>query len=648
MSFKGKNQHDPKLLEGRFSASEKGFGFFIPDDGSRDLFIPPKDNGGAWHGDRVLVMPMGDPDGRGPTGRVETVLQRTNVEVTGRLERHRKSAWVEPDDRRLPPKIDIPRVSLSPNHQNGDKVGLRMTSYGDRKPPVGEVTTVLGRDGTFGAAVEAILHVQGVRRRFGQRVNAAARSMPRSVSEADLVGRLDLRDQLIFTIDGAEAKDLDDAISLATDDKGRRVLGVHIADVSHYVQTDSPLDGEAWARGTSVYFADQVVPMLPQELSNGICSLHGGVDRLCLSCFMTLDEDGSTLESELRCTVIHSKARMTYKDCNAILAGDTAVAVQYAEVAAILPEMNDLAKRMTKLRSSKGALEIETVESQIICNHEGLPVELKARERGDSEKLIEAFMLAANEAVASLLTWAEAGCVYRVHQDPNPDKLETFYALALSKGLTFKKAKTVSSGVLQSILHQTNGLPCKRVMHNALLRSLMKARYSIQNTGHFGLASACYCHFTSPIRRYPDLLVHRCVKAYLGQAAQPASFYERLAESALQSSTREVAADTTSRQAEKLYKALYMQPFIGQTFEGLISGVQTFGFYVELATTVEGLVSVHSLQGDFFEVDELGLMMKGVNSGRKYEVGDAVTVLCVGSDPLSGRIDFTLTNPVGQ
>lgn len=623
------------MVEGIYSANERGFGFVAPDDGSAELFIPPDQTGGAWHNDRVLVLPMGDPEGRGPTGRVTKVLKRGTKELTGRLNRYGKRGWFVPDDRRFPERLEISKHN--PKFHDGDKVGLKITSHGDKQAPAGEITVGLGRDGTFDAAVEAMLFVQGVRRDFGKGAMSAARNMPQAVPEDALKGRADLREMLIFTIDGEHAKDLDDAISLEYDTQNRPVLGVHIADVSHYVQPDTTLDKAAYTRGTSVYFADQVIPMLPKELSNGICSLHGGVDRLCLSVFMTLDENCQTIDTVIKTSVINSKARMTYENCNKILDGTLD-----HPIAETLKKMNSIAKKMTASRRAKGALDIETVESEIVCDDNGLPVDVIPRERGDSEQLIEAFMLAANEAVANFLFWPESPCVYRVHEPPNPEKLEAFYALALAKGLDVKKSKTISGGALQAVLDSARELPCFKVLNTAMLRGMMKAKYSADNLGHFGLASSCYCHFTSPIRRYPDLMVHRAVKIMLGIVPQDETFKARCGDSAAQSTARELVADATERLVEKLYKALYIKQFLGQELEGVISGVQNYGLFIELPNTVEGMIPVHTLHGDIYECDELGLCLTGVNTKVKYEIGDTLKVICAAANELTGRIDFEL------
>ena len=625
------------LKEGVFAANERGFGFFTPDDGSPRLFIPPDKMGGAWHGDRVSASDTGDPEGRGPTGSVEKILSRGITEITGRLCRAGKKAWLTPDDRRFPERVTLNKIT--PKHQDGDKVNIRITHYGEHRPPEGEITAVLGRDGTFAAAVEAVLYAQGIRRGFGNKAAAQARNTPVSVDEKMTVNRADLRDLLIFTIDGADAKDLDDAVSLTYDEHNRAVLGVHIADVSHYVQPNSALDAAAFSRGTSVYFANQAVPMLPVELSNGICSLHGGVDRLCVSVLMTLDENGKTLSSEIKLSVINSKARMTYGECNEILAGG-----RTHFIAETLLKMNETAHKMRAARKSGGALDIETPDCEIICGADGEPSDIIPRERGEAERLIEAFMLAANEAAANFLFWAESPCVYRVHPPPDSEKLKAFYALALAKGLKVKKNKNITGGSLQSILDGSKNLPGFRVLNTALLRGMMKAKYGAGNEGHFGLASDCYCHFTSPIRRYPDLMVHRCLKILLGFMPEPDAWKSRCGEAARQSTARELAADSAERLIEKLYKALYMKNFIGEKMEGVISGVQSYGFFVELPNTAEGLVSVSSLHGDIYEADESGLFLKGRVSGKKYEAGDTVTVLCAAADELTGRIDFELAD----
>ena len=624
------------------AVADKGFGFVTPLGGEQaDLFVPPGGSGGAWHGDTVSAA-VAD----GTECRVVSVLSRNTREVVGRLCVKHGSAWVAPDDRRLPGRIVLPR-GVPRGVSDGDKAAVRITSHGQgnaKEAPCGEWIAALGRDGTFEAAVEAVLYKHGVHREFPPRVKQAAGKTPRAVPPESLNGREDLRGQLVFTIDGEHAKDLDDAVSLTYDDAGRRVLGVHIADVSHYVRIGSAPDAEAWSRGTSVYFADQVVPMLPVELSNGICSLGEGVDRLCVSCFMTLGPNGSTVGSELKLTVIRSAARMTYGGCNAILEGDSDLREKYGFLTQTLTDMNALSKQMQKLRRAGGALSIDVPEGEVVCGADGRPEDVRVRERGDSEMLIEAFMLAANEAVANQLFWSERPCVYRVHPAPDEGKLDVFYALASLNGLKVKRTKAVSGGPLQDILDSAKGMQCSRVIHGTLLRGLMKALYSAQNTGHFGLASDCYCHFTSPIRRYPDLTVHRCIKQHMGWEEQSGGMKGRCAEAAEQSSERELAAVAAERETEKLYKALYMKRFEGDVFEGIISGVHTYGFFVELPNTVEGLVPVHTLSGDIYEPDETRLKLTGQTTGVTYAVGDAVTVTCEFADPLTGRVDFGLRN----
>lgn len=630
-------------IQGTYQASGRGFGFFTPEGAvgrEADLFIPPRDEGSAWSGDTVIVETR--PDAR-TTGRmlarVTAVVARNNHIVVGVVERCRnREVWLTPSSDRLPFRIKL--VGRTGGIRTGDRVAAAMQSFGSRSaPPLGTLKQVFGRDGTRSASVESILYQYHIQREFPAPVRAAAELAPEAVEPAALAGRLDLRGQTVITIDGAASKDFDDAVSLTRDDRGRWVLGVHIADVSHYVKDGSPLDLEAWERGTSVYFADQVIPMLPEALSNGICSLNPQVDRLALSCIMTMDDKGNLLEHTIAKTVIRSAERMTYADCNLLLEGRCPdLEARYAAILPMLRDMAALAGHLEKARRSRGALELESRECCILCDEAGEPVEVLTRESGVSEKLIESFMLAANECVARHLCDGGLPAVYRVHEKPSEDKVNTLRAMLAPLGYDLRQA---DHGSLQKVLDQARGTPQAPAIHTMVLRSMQKARYDVENLGHFGLAAEYYCHFTSPIRRYPDLMVHRILSAMLeGKVGRRLEAKAKAA--AVQSSDREVAAMNAEREIEKCYLAQFMLPYVGQRFSGAVSGVTRFGLFVTLANGVEGLVPVSDLPEDQYEYDEVRMTLTGARTGGIYSFGMPLEVVCAGAHPGTGQIDFTL------
>ena len=634
-------------VEGIYQATSRGFGFLVSEEGGEDCFIPPRSEGGAWHGDRVLALPGRAEEGNRRTAAVTAVLEWANRTVIGTLKKRGREIWLTPDSDKLPGPIRV--VGGTRGGRAGDRAAVSMTSYGSaRHAPMGTLKEVFGPANTRASAVAAILYQYGIDREFPAPVQEAAALAPRTVEPAALRGRTDLRDKLIITIDGASAKDLDDAVSLERDSEGRWVLGVHIADVSHYVRAGSPLDLEAFERGTSVYFADQVVPMLPVELSNGICSLHPGVDRLTLSCTMVLSPDGAVLEHRIEQTVIRTAERMTYEDCNRLLkGGDQALEARYAAILPMLRDMAALAGKLERARRLRGSLDLETGESAVLCDEAGAPVAVVRRTQGVSERLIESFMLAANECVARHLFELRKPAVYRVHEKPTSDKTEGLRAMLSPLGIDLKEADSFS---LQRVLDSVRDRPEAPMVSAMVLRSLMKARYDTQNLGHFGLAAPYYCHFTSPIRRYPDLMVHRILTALLegrlGGAAE-----KRLAaaagRAAVQSSQRELAAQSAEREIEKRYMAEYMAGHIGEQFPAAVSGVTKSGLFVVLASGVEGFLPASSLPGGPFRCDELHTALTGAG-GVRYSFGMALEVVCAAADPVTGLIDFILPGGAGH
>lgn len=630
-------------MQGIYQATGRGFGFLIPEEGE-DYFIPPRCDGGAWNGDRVAVLPDRTEAARGErrTGRVVEVLERANRVVTGVLQKHNRELWLQPDQERLPGPIQV--LGKSRLARAGDKAAVAMTSFGSAKhPPLGALRRVFGPAASREAAVEAILYNYEIDPAFPDAVRAAAQAAPEQVGPGEREGRLDLRDKLIFTIDGASAKDLDDAVSLEQDEQGRWVLGVHIADVSHYVPAASPLDLEAWERGTSVYFADRVVPMLPPELSNGICSLNPRVDRLTLSCLMTLTAEGELVGHTIVKSVIRTVERMTYDDCNALLAGEEAALTQrYGAILPTLRDMAALAAVLEKRRRLRGSLDLDSSESAIRCDETGAPVEVQVRRPGVSEKLIESFMLSANECVAAHLKALGKPCVYRVHEKPSLDKTEKLKSMLAPLGYTLGAADQFS---LQKLLAQAQGKPEAAAVSSLVLRSLMKARYDTEDLGHFGLAARDYCHFTSPIRRYPDLMVHRILTALLDGTLRGAAEKKLAAaavRAAVQSSQREIAAQNAEREIEKRYLAEFMQAHLGETFPAAVSGVTRFGLFVMLGSGVEGLVGVEALPGSGWHYDEQRMSLTSFDGSRVFSFGMPLEVVCTGAAPESGQIDFRL------
>ena len=637
-------------VQGTYQATARGFGFFTPEGAAgreSDLFVPPHWDGGAWTGDKVTAQVSDDPrDPERQIAKITAVAERTNRTLVGAVERRGREVWLRPSSDRYPNAVKVVGRSAA-KLRSGEKIAVAVTSYGSAKlPPTGTFKAAFGRDGTRPAAVEAILYEHGIDRDFPAPVSAAAQLAPREVDPAACAGRLDLRDKTVITIDGAASKDFDDAVSLERDPKGRWLLGVHIADVSHYVPEGSPLDLEAFRRGTSVYFADQVVPMLPEELANGICSLNPQVDRLALSCLMTMDSRGRVLSHKIVKTVLRSTERMTYGDCNLLLKGqDPALAERYAHILPMLRDMAELARALEKARRARGALDLESQECYIVCDETGAPVDIQVRETGESERLIESFMLSANECVAEHLKKAGLPAVYRVHEKPSEDKATNLRAMLSPLGLDLKQA---DNGSLQKVLEAVKGTPQAPAVHTMVLRSLMKARYDTENLGHFGLAAKYYCHFTSPIRRYPDLMVHRILTAMLDGTLerQKGRLTVSARRAAQQSSDREVHAMTAERDIEKCYMAEFMTAHVGDTFRGSVTGVTRFGLFVGLANGVEGLLPVTALPDDRYEYDEIRMTLTGVRTKLTYTFGMALTVLCAAADPGSGQIDFTLPDAV--
>lgn len=628
-------------LTGVFQATERGYGFVTPEtpDENGDVFIPPYATGKAWQGDRVLVHLTDSPRGHKREGEVMRILSLCTDEVTGTVMQRGKTVFVRPASKKYPDLI-IPK-NRTLDARSGDRVAVKVMFRGDgRLSAQGAITQIFGRNGTMEASIAAILHENGITVPFPDEVLRQADACGNTVDPAEAARRMDLREKLIFTIDGDDARDFDDAVSLEPMENGHMLLGVHIADVSHYVTPGSPLDDEAYRRGTSVYYPGHVVPMLPVALSNGICSLNPDVDRLAFSAFLEVDKDGRCHKSQFAKTVIRSKARMTYRKMNEIFDGNEERRAEYAFLTETADRMHALSQAMRRRRMERGALDLDLPEAEILTDESGEPVEVSFRARGDAEKMIEEFMLAANEAVAAYMTHRNNPTVYRVHESPDPEKLRVFAQFARPFGYRVDASKPNDTAQLQAVLDGAKDDPRQRALPTLLLRSLARARYDAECLGHYGLQAKEYLHFTSPIRRYPDLVAHRMLfKAISGQQYTK-SDWVFCEEAASQSTTREFAADTAERDIDKLYLAAYMEQFIGQDFDGEVSGVTSFGLFVSLKNAVEGLIRVEDLPGDDYEFDDQKMMLIGRRSRVRYTMGTPIRVRLTAASRVTGLIDF--------
>lgn len=646
VSKKGKfGKAEAFALVGVFSGNARGFGFVAIEGQEEDVFIPADRTGGALHGDRVQIVI--DSEGRGgrPEGTVVRILEHANETLVGTYEKGKGYGFVIPDNQRISKDIFIPQ-GCSQGAVSGHKVMVKIRDFGEKKgkKPEGVITEILGHIHDPGVDILSIVRAYNLPEDFPGAVKNQLKQVPDEVKKDSWAGRKDLRDLPTVTIDGEEAKDLDDAISIERAGDGYR-LGVHIADVSHYVQEHTPLDEEAFKRGTSVYLVDRVIPMLPHKLSNGICSLNEGEDRLALSCLMEIDSQGNVTGHEIAETVIRSDRRMTYTAVNAIVTDhDPQVTAEYAEFAEMFLLMKELADILRKKRHARGSIDFDFPESKIVLDEKGKPLEIKAYERNAATRIIEDFMLLANETVAEDYFWQELPFLYRTHDKPDEDRMKrlgTFinnfgYVLRMPGGQVYPKE-------IQKLLDKVEGTPEELLISRLTLRSMKQAKYTTENTGHFGLAARYYTHFTSPIRRYPDLQIHRIIKESLhgGLTGKRISHYEKiLPQVAVQTSALERRADEAERETDKLKKVQYMERFIGQEFEGVISGVTSWGFYVELPNTVEGLVHISELRDDYYVFLEEWYELSGEMTGKTYKLGQTIRVQLTGCDRFSKTIDF--------
>lgn len=636
-------------LTGIYQAHARGFGFVSIEGSDDDVFIPEEESGGALQGDEVeiqITRGAGPKTGQRQEGKVIKILKRGMSRIVGYYQKNKSFGFVLPDNQKFLQDVFVPEEK-SKGAVTGHKVVVKLTSYGgDGKKPEGEVVEILGHVNDPGTDVLSIAMSYELPIEFPEKVMNQAERVAKPVSEADRFGRRDLRDVRMVTIDGEDAKDLDDAVSLEVRD-GSFYLGVHIADVTNYVQENSALDREAKKRGTSVYLADRVIPMLPHTLSNGICSLNAGEDRLALSCLMKIDENGTIVDHEICESVIRVDRRMTYTAVKQILEDeDEEQCRKYEEFVPMFREMARLSSILREKRHRRGAVDFDFPETKVILDEQGRPVELKAYERNTATKLIEDFMLAANETVAEDFFWREIPFVYRIHEAPDEEKIRKLAIFLHNFGYTMHVGNhEVHPKEIQKLLEKVEGKPEEPMIARLALRSMKQAKYTPENEGHFGLAASCYTHFTSPIRRYPDLQIHRIIKETLRgrMDEERIRHYQSILEEVTKhASETERRAEEAERETVKLKKVQYMKNFIGEEYEGVISGITKWGMYVELPNTIEGLVHVVNMTDDHYEYIEDRYEMQGINTGKTYRLGQKVCVRVMAANELQRTIDFEL------
>ena len=653
--IKGSGQAAAPLI-GTFISNARGFGFVEIEGREEDLYIPAEYVGNAFHMDKVEAALLPKGHGKRQEAKIVRVVERTMTHIVGTYEKSKNFGFVRPDNTRISCDVFIP-VERSKGAVTGHKVVVELTDYGKGgRNPEGKVVEILGHINDPGVDILSIVKGYDLPMEFPEKVLNQAERVAKEVSEADMAGRRDLRDVVMVTIDGEDAKDLDDAVSVSFDEStGLYRLGVHIADVTNYVQENSALDREAQKRGTSVYLTDRVIPMLPHTLSNGMCSLNEGVDRLALSCLMQIDTRGDIVDYEIVESVICVNRRMSYTSVKKILEdNDVPETEKYAELVPQFKLMAELSGLLRAKRKKRGAIDFDFPESKIILEPDGHPVDIMPYERNTANMLIEDFMLAANETVAQHFYWLEVPFVYRVHEKPDTDKIQKLNIFINNLGYYMKavgrKGRKVSDEEvhpkeIQKLLKNIEGTPEEAMVSRLTLRSMKQARYSTESTGHFGLACQYYCHFTSPIRRYPDLQIHRIIKEQLrGRLNQErmAHYRDILDNVAKHSSETERRADEAERETDKLKKAEYMSERIGEEYNGIISGITAWGIFVELPNTVEGMIHVSKLPGDYFCYNESTYEMTGEKTGISYRLGEPVRVRVAGTDSLTKAIDFDL------
>ena len=645
VSSKGKySKGEAKRLVGTFTSHARGFGFVTIEGEAEDIFISEDDMNGAFHNDQVEVVIKAAPAGKRKEGKITKVLSHGTTTLVGYFEKSKNFGFVRPDDQRFVKDIFIP-LERSKGAVTGHKVVVELTKYGgDNKKPEGKVIEIIGHVNDPGTDIMSIVKGYDLPTSFPEKVLNQAERVAKDVSTADMAGRMDLRDWQMVTIDGEDAKDLDDAISISKDGENY-ILGVHIADVTNYVQENSALDREAVKRGTSVYLVDRVIPMLPHTLSNGICSLNAGVDRLALSCIMTINEKGAVIDHTIAETVVRIDERMSYTSVKKILEEkDEAETTRYKELVPMFELMAELSGILREKRRQRGSIDFDFPETKMILDENGRPIDIKPYDRNVATKIIEDFMLLANETVAEDYFWQEIPFVYRTHESPDEDKVKKLATFINNFGHSLHISnKEVRPKEIQKLLAKVEGTAEEALISRLALRSMKQAKYTPENTGHFGLAASYYCHFTSPIRRYPDLQIHRIIKENLRGRMNDdrrAHYDAILTEVAKKSSERERLAEEAERETIKLKKVEYMAERIGEVFEGVISSITKWGVYVELPNTIEGLIHVTNMYDDHYNYIEDTYEMVGEHTGKTYKLGQTVMVRVIGANRLERTIDF--------
>lgn len=635
-------------VRGLFRANKAGFGFLSIDQDEDDMFIGKNDIAYAIDGDTVEAVvkkPADRLNGTAAEARVVNIVERSLKTLVGKFvlddERPKYAGYIKSKNQKINQKIYIRKEPVVLDGTEIIKVDIDKYPTRGHDYFVASVRDIVGHQGDVGIDVLEVLESMDIVSEFPEDVIAEANAIPDAPTEKDLIGRVDLRQEVTFTIDGADAKDLDDAVHIKLLDNGHFELGVHIADVSYYVTEGSALNREALSRGTSVYVTDRVVPMLPERLSNGICSLNPNLDRLTQSCIMEIDQNGRVVNHQITQSVINTTYRMTYIAVNDIIAGDEEICSEYESIVSSVQHMVTLHHTLEAMRTRRGALNFDTSEAKIMVNDKGMPVDIVIRNRGIAERMIESFMLAANETVAEHYARLKLPFIYRIHEEPKAEKLQKFIDYASVFGVQIQgKATKITQSALQDFMKKVQGQPGSEVLSMMLLRSMQQARYSEHNHGHYGLAAEYYTHFTSPIRRYPDLLVHRMIRDYDDKAMDKADHFANLIpEIATQTSSLERRAIDAERIVEAMKKAEYMEEYVGEEFEGVVASVVKFGMFVELPNTIEGLIHVTTLP-EYYHFNERTLTLQGEKSGKVFRVGQQIKVKLIRSDKETGDIDF--------
>lgn len=660
-----KLKDEESVLQGIFSGTDRGFGFVSIEEYEEDIFIPPNATSSALNGDLVAIEVTEEAipwKGKGPEGKVTQILERNTTHVVGEfhayddqeVEELNLYGYMKPTDKKFPDVlVQIEAKGIRPVEGSIVQVEItRYSRYAD-EDMMGIVKQTIGHKDEPGIEILTIVHKYGIPSEFPEEVLEESENVPDTISEDDLNGRRDLREDVIITIDGADAKDLDDAVVVKKLDNGNFHLGVHIADVSHYVKEDSPMDQEAFERGTSTYLTDRVIPMLPQRLSNGICSLHPNVDRLTLSCEMEINHQGEVVSYDIFPSVIRSYRRMTYDAVNKILMDkDEATRQEHEDLVPMFEVMEELHHILENMRERRGSIDFDTREAKIEVDPEGTPVDILLRDRGVGERLIESFMLAANETVSEHYATQNLPILYRVHDQPDEAKMQRFLEFVTSFGIDVTGTKdSISPKNLQAVLEKVKGKPEETVVSMLMLRSMQQAKYDVDPIGHYGLAADYYSHFTSPIRRYPDLILHRLIHYYAEVSADGKArkrWQKKLPEIAEHSSLTERRAVDAERETDELKKTEYMEGKVGEEFEGIITSVTNFGMFIQLPNSVEGLVHISRMDDDYYEFSERGLLMIGSHTGKIFRIGQPIKVKLISVDKEQYQIDFEIVEDFAE